>query len=208
MSEIKYIIKRDGSKESFAPERIVEAIEKAAESLGREGEGIAEEVCKQVMWRITNDSVISPSVEEIQDLIECVLMENQYTDIAKSYIIYRYEREKQRERNYFTTYRKNLFENIKKRDGKIVVFDANKIFKAIQNAANALEPIDPQLNTKLTNQVIWYLNELFPPWEIPEVEEIQDTVEKVLMKNDLDEIARRYILYRRQRASKRKSIPR
>ncbi|BBM82923.1 ATP cone domain-containing protein [Candidatus Uabimicrobium amorphum] len=205
MSSIEYIIKRDGSKESFASEKIINAIEKATESLGKDGQGIAEKVSSYVLCEIEKTFANKiPHVEKIQDIIEEVLMQMHYGDIAKAYIIYRHEREKERQQNFFTTYRENLLKSIKKRDGQIVVFDEKKIFNAIKSAADATTPIDTQLNTKLTNQVIWHLNELFPPWEIPEVEDIQDVVEKVLMKNDLEKIARAYILYRNNRACKRK----
>ena len=205
MSRIEYIIKRDGSKESFASEKISNAIEKATESLGKDGQGISEKVSAYVLCEIEKTFANEiPHVEKVQDIIENTLMQMDHKDIAKAYIIYRYERQKQRQQNFFTTYRQNLLKNIKKRDGQIVTFDADKIFKAIKSAADAVHPIDAQLNTKLTNQVIWHLNELFPPWEIPEVEDIQDVVEKVLMKNDLEKIARAYILYRNNRACKRK----
>ncbi|WP_372368955.1 ATP cone domain-containing protein [Candidatus Uabimicrobium sp. HlEnr_7] len=205
MSHIKYIIKRDGSKESFEPKKIIDAIEKATESVGRDGEGIANKVQEQVIKEIEKifDCNI-PKVEKIQDLIENTLIQMQYADIAKAYIIYRHEREKEREQNFFTVYRENLLKNIKKRDGQVTTFEANKIYQAIESAAEVVCAVDSVVITKLTNQVIWSLNERFPPWGIPEVEDIQDIVEKVLMKNDLDKVAKAYILYRNNRADKRK----
>ena len=76
MSRIEYIIKRDGSKESFTSEKIRNAIEKATESLGKDGEGISEKVSSYVLCEIEKTfSNEIPHVEKVQDIIENTLMQ-------------------------------------------------------------------------------------------------------------------------------------
>jgi ribonucleoside-triphosphate reductase (thioredoxin) len=90
---------------------------------------------------------------------------------------------------------------IVKRDGRIVPFDETKIEKAIQKAISAVDG-DADINEKcgnpklLANQVIKILNERTHHKSIPAVEEIQDIVEEVLIRNGCVHIAKAYILYR------------
>jgi len=87
---------------------------------------------------------------------------------------------------------------IKKRDGRIVPFDQNRITNAIYRAITAVEGEDGKLSKKLSNRVVELLDRRYKK-RIPDVEDIQDIVEEVLILNDLVEIARAYILYREQR---------
>ncbi|MCX6740839.1 MAG: ribonucleoside triphosphate reductase, partial [Candidatus Parcubacteria bacterium] len=87
---------------------------------------------------------------------------------------------------------------IKKRDGRLVPFDQNRITNAIYRAITAVEGEDGKLSKKLSNRVVELLDRRFKK-RIPDVEEIQDVVEEVLILNDLVEIAKSYILYREQR---------
>lgn len=88
--------------------------------------------------------------------------------------------------------------NIIKRDGRIVEFDASKIENAIAKAMNAVGSNDFKKIKKVTKFVEEDLNERFDE-ENPTVEQIQDSVEKALMKSGLDEVAKAYILYRNKR---------
>jgi ribonucleoside-triphosphate reductase len=89
---------------------------------------------------------------------------------------------------------------IKKRSGDIADFDRTKITEAISNAAEAVGVFDKELPERLTEQVVSKLNEKFYFRSIPAVEEIQDIVEETLIENRLIKIAKKYILYRDQRA--------
>lgn len=89
---------------------------------------------------------------------------------------------------------------IKKRSGDIVDFDRKKITEAISNAAEAVGISDKELSEKLTEQVVNKLNEKFYHRSIPAVEEVQDIVEETLIENQRIKIAKKYILYRDQRA--------
>lgn len=87
---------------------------------------------------------------------------------------------------------------IKKRNGKVVAFDKTKIHNAINNALKACEEKDLKKVDKLTNITINELEKNVYDNEVPTVERIQDTVEKVLVENGDYKIAKAYILYRKQ----------
>ena len=95
---IIHIIKRDGRKVPFNVEKIANAIFKAAQSCGgsdfNEAMDTAVEVCN---YYEQNSNGQTPTVEEIQDLVEKILIEKGHAKTAKAYILYRYERTRSRE---------------------------------------------------------------------------------------------------------------
>ncbi len=93
---------------------------------------------------------------------------------------------------------------IRKRDGRIVDFQQEKITNAIFKAMVAVGEKDKKLAKKLSNEVVEILEKRFEGKKIPSVEEIQDIVEEVLIKNRLSKVAKAYILYRKKRAEIRK----
>jgi len=95
---------------------------------------------------------------------------------------------------------------IKKRDGRIVHFESQKIEEAIFKALTATQQGDGEIAKKLTAKVIDILNRRFKKEEIPTVEQIQDIVEEVLILEDLVKTAKAYILYREQRRKIREAI--
>jgi len=92
----------------------------------------------------------------------------------------------------------NTISKIRKRSGEIVACDEKKIALAIHKAAKAVGIDDEEMADRLALEVLELLNKKFHPNSIPAVEEIQDLVEEVLLKNRLIKIARGYILYREQ----------
>ncbi|MGB9642494.1 MAG: anaerobic ribonucleoside-triphosphate reductase [Candidatus Ratteibacteria bacterium] len=90
-------------------------------------------------------------------------------------------------------------EFIQKRDGRIVPFEKAKIAEAIFKAAQSVGGQDRYLAEDLAEAVTVYLNKEFKG-KIPTVEEIQDIVEKVLIKTGHAKTAKAYILYREKRA--------
>lgn len=96
-------------------------------------------------------------------------------------------------------------EKIRKRDGRIVDFDSNKIAEAIWKAAKAIGGKDRALSVKLAEQVVETLEKQLKPGEIPSVEQVQDIVEKTLIENGHARTAKVYILYRQKRAEIRKA---
>ncbi len=93
----------------------------------------------------------------------------------------------------------NNIAQIRKRSGEIVDFTQDKITSAIFKATEAVGKPDKKLAEKLSSQVVKILNEKFHSRSIPAVEEIQDIVEEILIKNRQIKIAKSYILYRDQR---------
>ncbi|TSC51986.1 MAG: ribonucleoside-triphosphate reductase [Parcubacteria group bacterium LiPW_72] len=89
---------------------------------------------------------------------------------------------------------------IKKRDGRIVPFEPEKVATAIFKAAQAVGGRNRTLARQLAAKVVLLLNEKFDGHTIPSVEQIQDLVEKVLMEEGHAKTAKAYILYRDQHA--------
>jgi anaerobic ribonucleoside-triphosphate reductase len=87
---------------------------------------------------------------------------------------------------------------VRKRDGKLEPFDPERITLAIWKAANAVGGSDRQQAKKLTEDILSELKNRFGEDGCPTVEEIQDLVEKMLIKNGHAQTAKAYILYRKQ----------
>ena len=92
-----------------------------------------------------------------------------------------------------------MFETIKKRDGRVVEFDSYKITSAIARAGKATGEYEEREAKKLTLRVLTLAHEL-RHGPTPEVEEIQDIVERVLLDSPFYKTAKAYILYREQHA--------
>ncbi len=95
------IVKRDGRVVPYDIEKIATAIHKAMAAAGRQASDSESRrlagVVEQNLSAAKNGA--SPSVEEIQDMVENVLMENGYAFVAKKYILYRSDRTRVREMN-------------------------------------------------------------------------------------------------------------
>ena len=94
---------------------------------------------------------------------------------------------------------------IRKRDGRNVDFNPDKIAEAIWKATKAAGITDQALALKLTQQIVRHLEQQLATNQIPTVEQVQDCVEKTLIKNDQARIAKSYILYRQKRAKIRRT---
>lgn len=98
MTKIKSVIKRTGVVVPFTPERITNAIYRAAVEVGGRDHKIAEELTRQVVEILesNHDPDYIPHIEEIQDVVEKVLIETGHARVAKAYILYRDERARHR----------------------------------------------------------------------------------------------------------------
>ncbi|MEM2465931.1 MAG: ribonucleoside triphosphate reductase [Candidatus Bathyarchaeia archaeon] len=96
---MKFVRKRDGRLEPFDQERITNAIWKAAKAVGGKDRELAKRLSDQVVAelkrRFGEDGV--PTVEEIQDVVEKILIENGHARTAKAYILYRKQHQDIRE---------------------------------------------------------------------------------------------------------------
>lgn len=101
-------------------------------------------------------------------------------------------------------------EKIRKRDGRVMDFDRLRIEKAIDRACEATHTFVASSSiSSLTDGVVMELESRFIE-RVPGVEDVQDTVERMLAEHELFEVAKAYILYRkdheRVRESKRMEI--
>jgi uridine kinase len=92
------------------------------------------------------------------------------------------------------------FQQVVKRTGAVVPFKKERISNAIYRAAVAVGGRDRETAERLSDHVVAVLEQETAPGEIPTVEQIQDIVERVLIKNGHARTAKAYILYRDERA--------
>ncbi len=103
--EITEIIKRDYETSPFVLNKISNAVEKAMMSVGNgtkeDAKSISVKVLDDLLARKSKDQNYLPTVEEVQDLVEVKLMDSQFLDVAKAYILYRDEQARNRKTNIF-----------------------------------------------------------------------------------------------------------
>lgn len=100
MTGITTIKKRDGREVAFDIEKIANAIYQAAASVGGHDYDEAMKLAEMVVKEISSTIIGRiPSVEEVQDMVERVLIEEGHAKTAKSFILYRAQRTQEREMN-------------------------------------------------------------------------------------------------------------
>jgi len=98
-----------------------------------------------------------------------------------------------------------MFSQIRKRDGRVVKFDPEKITSAIAKAGAATGEYDSGTSRRLTIKVLTLAEQLLGD-RVPNVEEIQDIVEETLLQSPYRKTAKAYIIYRDQHARLREVI--
>ncbi len=93
---------------------------------------------------------------------------------------------------------KKTIMSIKKRDGRIVPFNQEKITNAIWSAVQAVGGRDRDKAESLSADVVRIVKRKYEAGGVPSVEHVQDIVEKVLIENGHAKTAKAYILYREQ----------
>ncbi len=102
------VIKRDGAQVNFNVEKIKNAIKNAMfETKKGMDQKLVDEIADKIEKSIKKEKGSQINVEEVQDIVEDYLMQSNRTDVAKKFIIYRYERDKTRDAR-------------KRRDGRIL----------------------------------------------------------------------------------------
>ena len=91
MDGISQIVKRDGRVVEFDSAKIARAILRAAQSVGGSNRQEAQRLGQQVVFKLLRAGRKIPSVEEVQDTVEQVLIEEGHAKTAKAYILYRHE---------------------------------------------------------------------------------------------------------------------
>jgi len=97
-----------------------------------------------------------------------------------------------------------MFSQIRKRDGRIVKFDPEKITNAIAKAGAATEEYNSGTARRLMIKVLALAEQVLG--EVPSVEEIQDIVEETLLQSPYRKTAKAYIIYRDQHARLREVV--
>ena len=98
MTRIERVVKRNGAIVPFNPDRITNAIYRAAVAVGGRDRSVAEQLTAMVTEVLEQNTAAGaiPTVEEIQDIVEKVLIENGHARTAKAYILYRHEQSRRR----------------------------------------------------------------------------------------------------------------
>ena len=91
----------------------------------------------------------------------------------------------------------NLVDRVRKRDGRVVSFEKEKITNAIWKAVQSVGGTDRSRAVELSEQVVAMMDEKYAG-KMPTVENVQDIVEKVLVENGHYKTAKAYILYREE----------
>ncbi|MGI0057017.1 MAG: adenosylcobalamin-dependent ribonucleoside-diphosphate reductase [Nitrosarchaeum sp.] len=99
-STINEIRKRSGAVTAFNRDKISNAIFKALAATSKADRVLADQLANKVMQKLVEQGFTNsrtPSVEDIQDIVESTLIDCGNSDIAKAYIVYRHERRKLRD---------------------------------------------------------------------------------------------------------------
>jgi ribonucleoside-diphosphate reductase alpha chain len=113
---IKHIRKRDGRIVDFTQSKISNAIYKALVVTGKPDYPLAEKLANKVIQKMAQhgyssiEKVTIPSVEDVQDIVESILIEEELSETAKAYILYRHERRKVRDEKMKILNKKDLDE--------------------------------------------------------------------------------------------------
>src|SRR6186713_775106 len=113
---ITRIRKRDGRVVDFGKSKISNAIYKALVATGKPDYHLTEALTNKVVQKMIQHGYSSteisaiPSVEDVQDIVESILIEEGLSDTAKSYILYRHERRKIRDEKMKILNKKDLDE--------------------------------------------------------------------------------------------------
>ncbi len=199
------VVKKDGRREQFDPQKILRGILKACEKrpVSREDiEKIVEIIQEKLMGReeVSSQEIGELVMEELKKLdkvayIRFASVYKEFKDVKEfEKLLKKLEKEK----------KKRKIKKVRKRDGSIVDFDKEKIVQAIWKAAQAVGGKDYELARKLADEVVELLEERFSH-RIPSVEDIQDVIEKVLVENGHYRTAKAFILYRQQKAKIRET---
>jgi len=98
-----------------------------------------------------------------------------------------------------------MIKSIRKRDGRLVPFNPEKITEAVFKATKAVGKPDRKRAGKITRQVVAALSVLYKEDRVPTVENVQDLVERMLIEDGYADVAKAYILYREQHAKLRET---
>lgn len=97
LTAIKNIVKRDGRVEDFDLKKIEDAIFQAAESVGGKDRNLAHALALKVLESLQKKFKDKPTVDNVQDLVEKILIEEGHARTAKAFILFRHQKDQERE---------------------------------------------------------------------------------------------------------------
>jgi ribonucleoside-triphosphate reductase len=151
---VNVIKKRDGREVPFDEKKIEQAVYKATRAVGHENEEISREITQEVLSYLNiffKDEGI-PTVEQIQDLVEKILIEKGYADIAKAYILYREQHAKLRDARKLFSDAMNVISTYLDRSNWKVNENSNMGF--------SLQGLNNHVSSEITAQ--YWLQEIYP----------------------------------------------
>lgn len=154
-SSLKYIRKRDGRIVTFNPEKITEAIFHAAKAVGGSDKDTAKSVSDSVVGILEiickEDRI--PTVENVQDLVEKMLIEKGHARVAKAYILYREQHRKIRDGRALLDEGLELVENYLDRSDWRVNENSNMSY--------SLQGLNNHIASAITAK--YWLERIYPP---------------------------------------------
>ncbi len=153
---LKFIRKRDGRLVSFEEQNIAAAIRKAVRAVGGSDMDRADGITRQVVGIlevIYKDERI-PTVENVQDLVEKILIENGHAKVAKAYILYRKQHETLRRTQEF------MRESIESIDSYLTQEDWRVNENA--NMGYSLQGLNNHIASNITSN--YWLNKIYPEY--------------------------------------------
>ncbi len=153
-NEIKFVRKRDGRLESFRPEKIEKAIFSAAKAVGGEDRKRAENITRQLVsfLEVLYKGERVPTVENVQDLVEKILIEDGHAQTAKAYILYREQHSKLRHTKELLTDAVGMVDDyIKQNDWRV---------KENANMGYSLQGLNNFISTVVSNK--YWLDRIYP----------------------------------------------
>ncbi len=191
------VVKRNGEVVEFDPARIRNAVSKAVLASGHPlSDGELRDLSDEIRHEIENRFFdFYPNVENIQDIVEKHLVKGQHYEIAKAYILYRAERQQNRE-----SAREQAIEKAKlgkltvqKRDGRTQLLNIKKIEDAIHRASRGLG--DGLMLDEIVREVI---KNIFDGVETPNLEKAMVLAAAAFIEHDPDHsyLAARLLLQR------------
>lgn len=144
------IIKRDGSAVPFEPVKITFAIYRALKAVGKGSWAYAEELTTEVLHELQTQPAI-PSVEQVQDVIENLLMRIHLHDVAKAYILYRKQHEQLRNEGLMLANSKLVDEYLDIADWRV---------RESANSSYSLQGLNQHIVTKICSN--YWLDRIYP----------------------------------------------
>ena len=149
-TNIKRIKKRNGRTVTFKPHKIAAAIAKAGQDTGEFNDQQAKKLADQAIRQLQKNTASVPTVEQMQDVVEDVLLASRYKQTAKAYILYRAQHKQLRE--MVDTVNNGLVDDyLNKNDWQV---------KENSNMSYSLQGLNNYLASEISKK--YWLNKVYP----------------------------------------------